>query len=311
MRRRERMATLASKTASVKGPEYSKLEPGFGPPLQPRIHSANGPSLTRGSVFAGSVGAFAHLHLGDDAHGVVVETAQHRGLAAKEERAGLRRQVASQLQLDGQRRDDTTVRPGVFDRGHGAACWEMIGHDGGEGTGDFAGAGRHGFDRGRGAEVQRPVGTVHDVTGDVAERARAKVPPTAPFPRQVGGIVVALLGGAQPGVPVQRLRHHRHELRVVGWIERADRLAPRRIERTIGPADHLAHLAEHAGGDPLLEQTTALAGVALVAHLGDDLFLARHPGQAHAPPRPCATTAFPRRHVCPASWRPWPRGSAM
>ena len=38
IRRRERIATLASSTASVNGPEYSKLEPGVGPPLTPASH---------------------------------------------------------------------------------------------------------------------------------------------------------------------------------------------------------------------------------------------------------------------------------
>ena len=61
MRRRERMATLASSTASVKGPEYSKLEPGFGPPLQPSSHSANGPPFTRGIVLGGRLGAISRI----------------------------------------------------------------------------------------------------------------------------------------------------------------------------------------------------------------------------------------------------------
>jgi len=60
-RRRERIATLASNTDSVNGPEYSKLDPGSGPPLQPSNHSAKGPSLTRGIVRGGRLEARSRI----------------------------------------------------------------------------------------------------------------------------------------------------------------------------------------------------------------------------------------------------------
>ena len=52
-----------------------------------------------------------------------------------------------------------------------------------------------------------------------------------------------------------------------------------RPDRAVGPGVHLAHLADGAGLEPLLHQAQPLFRVALIAHLRDDLVLARRFGQ--------------------------------
>ena len=60
-----------------------------------------------------------------------------------------------------------------------------------------------------------------------------------------------------------------------------------RPDRAIGPDMNLPHRADHAGANPFVDERGALAGMALVAHLGDDLGalgrLAQHAGLVDRP----------------------------
>src|SRR6185436_16864984 len=56
-------------------------------------------------------------------------------------------------------------------------------------------------------ELQRTENRVHGVTTDVAESAGAKIPPTTPLERQIGRVVRAGWGWAEPQIPIQLRRH--------------------------------------------------------------------------------------------------------
>ena len=88
--------------------------------------------------------------------------------------------------------------------------------------------------------------------------------------RVVGLVERAHRRRAEPQVPVHAVRH--------GLLLGRPRHALR-PDRAVGPAVHLAHLADGAGLEPLLHQAQALFRVALVAHLRDDLVLPRRLGQ--------------------------------
>ena len=99
-----------------------------GQPLgeRPALHAWDGLRRQAGRYFL-------HPNFRNDAHRLVIEAAEYRGLAAEEERAGLWVQVATELQLAGQRRDQPAVRPRVLHRRQLAARGEVVGHDRGEG----------------------------------------------------------------------------------------------------------------------------------------------------------------------------------
>jgi hypothetical protein len=150
----------------------------------------------------------------------------------------------------------------------GAARGELVSGDRREGPADRGGLGERRFDAQRLREAERPVGGVEFVTRHVADGAGAEIVIAAPVERQVSGIELAHGRDTEPEIPVERRRYDGHELGVIGGV---DALWP---DGAVGPAVHLTHLAEHAGVVPLLEQARALAGVALVAHLRRELFLA-------------------------------------
>ena len=77
-------------------------------------------------------------------------------------------------------------------------------------------------------------------------------------------------GRAEPDVPVER-RRNRGDLG-----RRVDALGP---DRAVRPAVDLEDIADSAVLDPFADQARALAGVTLVAHLGDDLGLLGGLGQ--------------------------------
>src|SRR5439155_1263897 len=125
--------------------------------------------------------------------------------------------------------------------------------------------GRFGLDPRRVAQVERPERRIHRVAGDVAQGTGAEVPPTAPLERRVRGVIGAGRGGAEPQVPIDPGG------RVVLFERPLDRLRP---DRPVGPELDLAHRPDGAGFDPLADLPRALAGVALVPHLGSDFGLA-------------------------------------
>ena len=92
------------------------------------------------------------------------------------------------------------------------------------------------------AQIVGPERGVHRVAGDVAQRAGAEVPPASPVEGMVGGMVRPERSGPEEEVPVQPLRG------VVRLARALDRLRP---DRAVGPVVDLAHLADHAGLEPL------------------------------------------------------------
>ena len=111
-------------------------------------------------------------------------------------------------------------------------------------------------------------GQVRRVTGHVAQRAGAEVPPAAPIMGMVDRVVRTLGGRAQEQVPVHVLGN--------GLVFRSRddvrRLLPV-LERTIGPDVDLAHLADGTRTHQLCTAAEARVGRALVAHLGAHPFL--------------------------------------
>ena len=77
-------------------------------------------------------------------------------------------------------------------------------------------------------------------------------------------------GRAEPDVPVERRGHGRD------LAGRVDALGP---DGPVGPAVDLGDVADGAAPDPLADEAGALAGVALVAHLGHDVGLLGRLGQ--------------------------------
>src|SRR6267143_4045188 len=85
---------------------------------------------------------------------------------------------------------------------------------------------RLGLDARGKAEIEGPVGGVHDVARHVAQRAGSEVPPAAPLERGVGGVIGSLRSGPEPEIPVERRRD-------VVLLERPiERLGP---DRPVGP----------------------------------------------------------------------------
>ena len=82
----------------------------------------------------------------------------------------------------------------------------------------------------------------------------------APVEVRVIGVVAPLhVGGPEPGRPIEARR--RRGRRGLGLALRPD--------GAIGPHMHLAHRADHAGADQFDNPAAVVAGMALVAHLGD------------------------------------------
>ena len=107
----------------------------------------------------------------------------------------------------------------------------------------------------------------------------APMSPSAPVPKShqpaplegvVGGMVRPEGGRAEPDVPVERRRDRRD------LLGRVDALGP---DRPVRPAVDLVDVADGAVPDPFADEARAFAGVALVAHLGDDLGLLGGLGQ--------------------------------
>ena len=121
---------------------------------------------------------------------------------------------------------------------------------------------------GWGTQFQTPPGHVHDVTGHVAERPGAKVPPAAPRKRNVTFAVRAVRRRAKPQIPVQAFGH-------VGLGR--TRLHALRPDWAVGPDVRLGDVANDPGANQLDRTADRLAGVRLVAHLGGH---ASFPGQA-------------------------------
>ena len=95
----------------------------------------------------------------------------------------------------------------------------------------------------------------------------------------------ARIGGhrAQHGVvdrahapPRRHVRIGRRRRRGDRRVGARDTLRPESL-RPVGPHVHFADGSEHAGGDQLVDAPRAFHGVALIAHLRDDLRLARRP----------------------------------
>ena len=118
-------------------------------------------------------------------------------------------------------------------------------------------------------DLQRPVGPVHDVAGQVAQRAVAEIVPAVPFVRMEIGMEVAVRGRADPLVPVHA-RGHR-----LGRRARADAAI-----RAIAPGVRLGDLADDPAPHELAEAAITLAAMPLVAHLRRHLVLVRQLAEA-------------------------------
>ena len=100
----------------------------------------------------------------------------------------------------------------------------------------------------------------------VPEAARSEIPPTGPAERDVGRMIGPNWRRAEPQVPIQRIRN-------LGSIFGSlDALGPPQrhlaaMRWPIGPDMHFAHGANRACPQPLIDETVALEGHALVAHL--------------------------------------------
>ncbi len=107
------------------------------------------------------------------------------------------------------------------------------------------------------------------MTGHVAERPGAEIPPAAPVVRVIDRVVRPLGRRPQEKVPVN-VRRNRH--RLLRTRDDVRRLLPV-VERAIGPDVNFLHLAERPGSHQLDRAAEAGIGRALVAHLGANLFL--------------------------------------
>jgi len=122
------------------------------------------------------------------------------------------------------------------------------------------------LDRRGAAQLQRPVGMVHDVAAHVAQRAVAEITPRVPGVRMQTRVIVAERRGSDPRVPRQPLRHRpRRRTNVLG----------RETVGPVAPAVDRAHRPDRAGGEIFAQQAAALARLALVAQLGGHARLAR------------------------------------
>ena len=107
-------------------------------------------------------------------------------------------------------------------------------------------------------EAERPVGSVHEVTGHVTHRTGAEVPPATPVERRIRGVIRSLGCGAKPEIPVERLGY------VVRGARTVDRLRP---DRPVGPVLHAPHRPDQPSLDPLADLADALGRMPLIAHL--------------------------------------------
>ena len=158
---------------------------------------------------------------------------------------------------------------------------------------------RRGLHAGRKAQVQRPVRVVQQVGAHVSQRAGAEIDPAPP----VGGVVYRVIGQVADHRPQVQIPVHAVGLRVAGIhdVRRQgqDRvlvplLVPLRVQplfptpgppdalgpsRPVGPCVHLRHVPDHARLHPLVDPPRFVAGMALVAHLGNDAGLLRNSRQ--------------------------------
>ena len=123
------------------------------------------------------------------------------------------------------------------------------------------------FDHRRRIEIERPDRSVESVAAPVAQHPQAEVVERPPLFRQVIGVEIALRRGAEPEIPSEPIgyRHggRRHDGRI-GEMGAAH-------FRSAVATKYLAHLADHSGADRFHRLADALAGVALISHLGDHL----------------------------------------
>ena len=131
------------------------------------------------------------------------------------------------------------------------------------------------FHRRRRAELERPERGIEDVAPHVAERAGPEVLPRAPLHRVIGGMDGRNATGPSHRSQSSVFGHRRRVLRPGPDLEVGPRIA---AHRAVGPRVDLGHVADRAGVEPLLQQPHRLVGLALVAHLRDDLVLARRLG---------------------------------
>src|SRR5580765_6281467 len=107
------------------------------------------------------------------------------------------------------------------------------------------------------------------MTANVAERARAEIPPTAPDKRQVRRIIRPLRRRPEPEIPFQRRRDWRRVL----WPR--DALGPILIEQAVrGPVSpnvHFAHWPDRIVPDQFAKAARIFRRLSLVAHLRSDL----------------------------------------
>ena len=103
----------------------------------------------------------------------------------------------------------------------------------------------------------------------IAEGTGAEIPPGAPLAGVIRGVERTKRRGAAPLIPV-------HALGGILHIGRSVHLEALRPDGAVGPGVNFAHLADEASGDPFGDLTDTFAGVALIAHLGDDfIFMGR------------------------------------
>ena len=123
------------------------------------------------------------------------------------------------------------------------------------------------------AQVERPECAVERMAADVAQRATAVVPKTAPTEGVDLGVVGALGGDRSlPQVPTQ-MRGHR-----LGGKLQARPLRPK-ARGTIGPVMNIGDLTDQTAFNPFAQQARAGEGRALVAHHREHAFLFRKVAQ--------------------------------
>ena len=107
--------------------------------------------------------------------------------------------------------------------------------------------------------------------GHITNRPAAKIPPTAPFERHIGAVVVALGGRPQPQVPIEvrgHLLRHRRPGHALGPP------APGAVSDHM----HLPHRPDRARLDQLHQPDVTRVLMVLGAHLGGQLLPCRQPG---------------------------------
>ena len=101
------------------------------------------------------------------------------------------------------------------------------------------------------------------MAGPVADRAVAELHPSAPRTRQEGGAIGPLSGRTKPQVPVEQFGN-------LPFLPEVAQAVDARTHRP-GAAMDRVYVADGAVADPLDKHSAALEGMALVAHLRDDL----------------------------------------